>query len=284
MRRWARSPRVRAAVGVAAIALLAAGTWVAIDNVPPGTELRPWPIVALVVLGTPWGLLLLSAEIDLMSRLVGVRLPATTRLRVAVLGIAFNLLPLPGAAATRLDALVGAGVRVRRASGAIVTVGVVWIAVSLLFAGVALVGTSWAALAFLAGGAAAVVAVAVIVLRSLPDARPGDVARLVGLEVVFTLTTAARFALALVALDAAVPAGGAVAMAASEALAKAVGVVPGGLGLQEGLAVLFGEVAGIPAAVALLAALVDRITRLVGVLASALVVLPLERRKRVAAA
>jgi hypothetical protein len=274
-----RSTRVQAAIGVATVLLLAVGAWLAVDNLPPTSELRWWPMVVLVVVGTPWGFMILAAEVGMTGRLAGVSLDRAVRLRVAIIGTAMNQLPLPGAAVTRLDALVGAGVGIGRATAATLTVGVTWVAVASAVAGVALIGLSWASVVFLVVAVLATLAALALIRRSLPAVGPGDLVRLCALEIVFTATSAARFALALAALNAAIPIRGVATMAASAAFASAVGLAPGGIGIREGLATLLGPAAGVPAAIALLAALVNRATAIVGALVTSLVAMPVIHRQ-----
>jgi hypothetical protein len=274
-----RPRRLQIIVGVVSVVVLAVGTAIAIGNVPTGEELEWWPIAVLVVLGTPWQLLILSSEISLIGRLADVRPQRRTCLRVAILGTSFNLLPIPGAALTRLDALLATGAEVGRATGAIVAVGMIWLAVALWVAGVALIGTSWiSALLLAAGGLAAIVTITVL-RRYLPHVHRADLGRVVLLESIFVLTHAARLSLALVAVGVARPIRAPLAMAASSAISSALGIAPGGLGIREGLATVMGDLAGIAASTALVAAVVDRAAALAGTLISSVCILPILHRR-----
>lgn len=276
-----RRPRSRRAQGLivaVALVVLTVSTYAAVRRVPAGTELAWWPVALLIVVGTPWSVVLLSTEVGVTGRLVGVDLPAVVRVRVAVLGTAFNLLPIPGAAVTRLDALIGAGARGRAAATSVVTVGLVWVSMSAIIAAVAVAPTSWLWVALAVGGLVVGAGAAGLLRRALPSAAGGDIARLVLVELGFSLTAAARFALSLLALGEAFAPRTALTMAASASLSSAIGIVPGGLGVKEALATAFGAAAGVPAAVALLAALVNRVAELVGALVTGLVVLPFTHR------
>jgi hypothetical protein len=273
-----RPRRLQIIIGAFAVVILALGTTIAIGNLPSGAELEWWPIAVLLVVGTPWHLLILSAEVSLTGRLADVRLPRRTCLRVAVIGTSFNLLPIPGAALTRLDALLARGGGVGRATGAIVAVGMIWLAVALWIAGLALIGTSWVSVLLLVGGGLAAMATVTVIRRYLPHVHRTDLGRVVLLEASFVLTHAIRLALALVALGVTAPIRAPLVMAASSAISSALGIAPGGLGIREAIATVLGDLAGITASTALLAAVVDRAAALAGTLISSVCVLPLLHR------
>lgn len=259
-----RDPRARLAVAALAVVGLAVGAILAARALPDGTDVTWWPVVVLAAAGGPWVLVLTTLEVRLTARIVGVHLTVPSAARTALIGTSANLLPVPGAAFVRLVALRDAGVKAARAGLAVTATGIGWVAVSLLAAGVALV-PSPRAVPFLAAAAGAGAAFAVLLHRARPvSALPRIALRVVALESLFVATTAARFAICLYALDAGAGADRALVLALSTALAAAVGMFPSGLGLREAIATGLGPVASVPASVALVAAVLDRLAAFAG--------------------
>lgn len=281
-----RSARFQTGAVIVAIVILVGGTALALGSLPPRDELTWWPVVVLIVVGTPWQLCLLTLEVSLLGRIAGVTLARTTSLRVAVLGTAFNLLPIPGAVVTRLDALVVAGAGVGVATGAIIVVGVIWLSIALLIAGGVLIGTTWFSVLFLAAGVATGAGTVVLVRRSRRHLGRRELASVCVLESAFVLTHATRLLLAFVAVGVSAPLSAPLAMASSTAISTSLGIVPGGLGVREGLATFLGGVAGVAVGTALVVAVIDRAAAMISALLGGAVVLPLlnrhDRRSRAA--
>lgn len=96
------------------------------------------------------------------------------------------------------------------------------------------------------------------------------------------MTTVAglRFFFVLVAFGFDVSIGQALALATSGILATAVGIVPGGLGLRELLAGAFAPLVALSASVGVLAAIVNRIAGMVGLMAVSAVLTVVSRAER----
>ena len=238
-----------------------------------------WPLVVVLVLGTPATIAVNAAELRAMGAcLEPVRTIGWIRaVRVVVLATAANLLPLPGGAMVRIHALRdpgrGPGAGVGAATSITAVAALLWVGTAVLIAGLAgvaaapLVGT----LGVLAGAAAVVVSLAA--LRAIAGGwRPRASARLVAVEVATTLVHAARLYLVLVALDVAVVPTQVLVLGAASPVAAAAGVFPAGLGLAELLSALLAPLAALAAAAGLTA---TALARVIGLLGTGLLALPL---------
>ena len=271
---WVTGRRPRSATAdrallVAAVLLFVVAFALGLRTVPPGTvDVTAWPF-ALVVLAVPATSVANALEYAVAARIGGRRVVGWEAIEVSVLSSAANLLPLPGAALVRVRAMRRAGTSYRRALSVTAVVGGAWLATSLVLAGALLAVRRDAAVA--GPGIAAVLVIGLlglvasaVAVRSL--AAGGEALRLsaalLATEVLTVALAGLRYLLVLrgLGLDAGLEQ--AVALTVAGVLASAIGFVPGGLGLREALAGVIAGLVGLPAAVGVLAAAVDRLVAL----------------------
>jgi hypothetical protein len=265
----------------------AIGTAFAIRDFPHTHHPHDYTLLALVVLiGPPAVVTLNTIEFTLSARLLSQPVTLGHAARIAVLGTAANQLPLPGAVIVRTQALASGGAGYRRALVANLSIGLAWLGSSFTMAGLLQLHGRVPALGmgFAAAGVAMLVACERIVHRaSSPEGPRFMAARIVATETALVLVQAARLALVLHGFGVRVSPAQAVALALSGVLAAALGIVPGGVGVREGLAAGIGPVVGLPASVSLVATAFDRLADLavVGLAALAITIATHRARDRV---
>ena len=248
--------RVLAVVTVAVIVVAAV---LSFRSLPDTDTLRWWPLVLVGLVGVPLTVALNGLEYVVAGRMVGVPVGGWAALRISVYGSAANLLPIPGAALVRIQALRREGTGTGRATVTLGAVGLAWLAVSFGLAGALLLPTKPGVGAlFLVGGLAGLAVTAVLV-RSTNR----DLAALVMVEIGFAISQAGRLYLCLLALDQDPSAAQAFALGISVAVGSAIGFLPGGLGIREAVAALLSPLVGLPASVGFLATVLDRVVGLV---------------------
>lgn len=183
LRRPPATGRRRSLLLVAAALLFLGAMAFAVGSLPDGELHVRWPLVVLTgVVGAPALLVMNGVEYAMSARLVGHRVDRRDAMAVAVYGGAANLLPLPGTALVRLQALTRQGAGVRRAAGSTGIVAIAWLGAAG-FVGApaaALGGTWWLAAVLLAGAGATVPLVRASTTRlgrsapGAPAARHGD--------------------------------------------------------------------------------------------------------------
>lgn len=263
------SPRARRVLSFLALALFIGGLAVAVPNLDLTLDefaFGPLLLVALVL--TPLTIVTNAAELRVMADATqdpGARLSWVEAVRVVVLATAANVLPIPGAALVRIQAL-----RTRGASGAAST-GInlagagAWIGTGLVVAGLALLGVGgWRAVVALLVGIAGCVIAGFVTSRV---ARPGrwrrSFARLLVVESLATVVHGVRLLAVLAALQASVGLVPSLVIAVSAPLSAAAGIFPSGVGLAEALSALLGPLVGVAAAAALTATALNRVIGLV---------------------
>jgi hypothetical protein len=128
------------------------------------------------------------------------------------------------------------------------------------------------------GGAGALLAMVLLLRRSTAAAFSFAI-QVIAVEAVLVVLTAVRLAGVLNAIGVGVSATQAVALSLSDALAAAVGVFPGGLGLREAMAGGLSVLIDLPPAAGVLAAALDRVAALLILsLAAALVIMQRARK------
>ncbi len=179
---------------------------------------------------------------------------------VAVAGTAANLLPIPGAALVRIEALTASGATGRSATRATIAIGTIWITVSSILAGILLLGVNVVAGAIALSVGVAAGVTAGILMRRGTSAR--WTLRVVAIEGALAITALRLWAVAA-ALGIELQLRAATIMAVSYAVSSAVGFFPGGLGLREALTSGLGTLAGAPRSVGFVLSAVDRVIGLV---------------------
>ncbi len=258
-----RSPRVeRALLVLSALVFLGAGYFAfqRFPDVEGGLEW--WPLLLGSVGGVPPTVFLNGMEFHTSALMVGHRVPASRALRVTVIANAANLLPLPGAALVRVQALRQLGPGYREAVSATALIGAGWVAITVLIAGVAqlalgspALGAAWTAVALVG----LVIAYAWMSRRVGAERAPALAVRVALIEVAFVVVNGLRLFLIIEGLGFDVDATQAVALTVAGAAAAAVGIFPGGLGLREAIAAGISPLVGLPVAVGLMATVVHRL-------------------------
>ncbi|CAN5550710.1 hypothetical protein BH18ACT1_BH18ACT1_09850 [soil metagenome] len=224
-----------------------------------------WLLAVLPLVAVPVTVALNALEYTATAGLLRLGVPFGEALRISVLSTAANLLPLPGAVLVRARALRQLGASYGKACFSAALVGVAWLGVTGVVAGVLqlLFGER------LLGAATGVVGAAVLaafVLAARRDPAVDGSRRRVGEVVLIELGAVAvgalRLWLVLHGLGYDVSVTNAVALSVAGVLASALGFFPGGLGLRELLAAGIAPLVGLPADVGVLATAVDRVAGL----------------------
>lgn len=261
------TPAQQRGILVVSAAAFVVATVVAARNLPPiDGEIR-WFAFALVgLLGVPATLWNNGAEFGVIARLTGYRVAPLQRLRIAAIGTAANLLPIPGSILVRGETLRRRGAPLRSVGWATAMTALLWMGCTALVAGglvAALssnraVGLATAAVgAVLCGGAGASV-----LRRDGLDRRPLVLAHIVAVELASIGIGGLRLwgVLYGIGYDAGIDE--AVALTVAGVITSAVGFAPGGLGVRELAAAAISPVVGLSPAVGLLAASVNRLIEL----------------------
>jgi hypothetical protein len=263
------SPRARRVLSALAIALFVGGLAVAIPNLDVSlAELAIGPLLLVAVVLTPLTIVANAAELRVMADATqdpGRRLGWLEAIRVVVLATAANVLPIPGAALVRIQALRTRGASAAAATGINLAGAGAWIGTGLIAAGVALLGVGgWRAVVALAVGIAACVVAGIVTVRV---ARPGRWRRsfvmLLVVELLATIVHGVRLLAVLAALQVSLGLVESLVIAVSAPLSAAAGIFPSGVGLAEALAALLGPLVGVAAAAALTATALNRVIGLV---------------------
>lgn len=257
-RRWAM---VVAFVGFVVAAVLSA------TNFPETEGPIAWHLILIgTVVGAPLSVLLNAFEYRSTAKSIGHNVDLWTALRVTVLGSAANMLPLPGSALVRMQAMTAMGSTARSAGAASLMAGLVWVGATITLAGAAqiVVGGAVSAGAAVTALGTAITAAGLVLLRRRGAAVFWSVGpALVLIEVLFVALAALRLYLILRGLRVDVGAADALGLTVAAAVATAAGIAPAGLGLREALTGGISPLVGIPAAAGIGAAVVDRIARMV---------------------
>jgi hypothetical protein len=264
---------------VGALIFLGGAAFAVRDLELPPEGVRLAPVLVVAVLLVPMTIAVNATELVALGRLLGQRLGVRTAIRVVVLGTAANLLPLPGAAALRIQALAGGGATYAAATGVNLAAAFSWLGAAGAVGGVALVTEGRASL----GVAVTAVGLTALILSSLVawrlatvDAPARPLVLLVAAELVTVVVHALRLVLLLAAIGAGTSFAAGTVVGTSGPLAAAAGVFPAGLGVAEALAAGAGTLVAVPAAAAFAAAALNRLIGY-GVLAVAVAVPALRR-------
>lgn len=247
---------------IATAAFLGGAAWAWIDV--RETITLDWRfLLANAALGVPLTIALNATEYRLGAGLVGARPTFGDAMTVSILGSAANLLPLPGAALVRIRALRQEGSGYGKATRVTAAIGVAFVAIAGAVAAIAAAVIDATAIAWAFGAIAAVGAVIVtVILGGAHRPSAGWTLRLIAIEVAALALIAGRFALSFRAIGVTPTLATVSLMAAAGPLASASGILPGGIGLREGLAAFLADQAGTAAASGFLAVALDRVIAL----------------------
>jgi hypothetical protein len=285
IRRPAPGP-LRTAILIFAVVFFVGGVAYSLSHFPSGHGHARWWLLVLVAIVGPAGFTVCNVvEYKLTARLAGYSVSWAHGFRVAILGSAANLLPLPGAMLVRTRALAGMGATYGAALGSALTVGLIWLGTASTLTGILQLGGTHRAVG--AGTGAAGIVVLLVAYRILARRRPGAegavlMIRLMIVEAALTSFAALRLYLVVEGFGFHTTAAQAVALSLAGVLATVTGVVPGGLGVREGLSALIGPLVGLSANLSLLAAAFERFVDLIVVGLASIVILAFDRRRPVA--
>lgn len=256
-----RSPRVERTLLVVALVVFVLSAWFGWQSLPDvddGTQLWVLGLAALAAVGA---LLINGGEFAMSSAFLGRRIPPMAAFHVSVLSTAANAMPIPGAVVMKTRALRQQGQSYKRSVAVTAAMGVMWVAVALVFVGLlqALTDDPVIGLVFLAPGVVGVVTAGALIRSSAPGRLGSRVAAAFGLETASVASAAIRIHLITVALGHDAPLRQSAAFAAAAIIASAVGIFPGGLGLRELLSAGTAGLIGLDPAIGLVVSAVDRI-------------------------
>jgi uncharacterized membrane protein YbhN (UPF0104 family) len=243
-----------------------------LEALPSGErDLRWWPIIASSVIGVPILVVLNGMEYVASGAVLGHRISFRDSLPVAIYARAANLLPIPGAALIRMQALKRQGSTYGKAASATMAVALYWLGTSLVVGGIVLV-PSHVVLALLiigGGGLACVlghVAVRGLVARRTDDPPPSEAlrrsAQLFAVEAGIIVIRGLRFWLLMIGFDLGGSFAGAMVLPVAGVLASAIGFFPSGLGIREVISGGLSRLVGDTAASGVLASGLDHVVSL----------------------
>jgi hypothetical protein len=258
-----RSARTQRLVLAAALAVFVVSAVVAVralDGIPLADDWYLWLLLAAALSLVTF--CINAAEFAVSAWFLSVRPGVADSLRVSILASAANVMPVPGAALVRTQALKRLGLGYRKAISATAVIGLAWVATGALVAGALLVPageTALGAVTLVAGVVGWAVAVALLVTQVGALGARRALPRIVAVEIASVGAGVVRTWVVLRALGFDAGAAEAAALAAAGIVASAAGIFPGGIGLREALSAGVGAIVGLPAAAGALMAAVDRV-------------------------
>lgn len=268
---------------LSAVALFVVVSAISFASLPGGLHVH-WVVLPILVLVlAPLTALANAAEFRVMGAINNHRigwLPAT---RLAILASAANLLPMPGGVMIRAQALRQRGSTYRHAFAVNAAAMGAWIGVASIVISVLMAATSsrWLAVVILLlFGLGCLLCVGVLLRQVNRSAHLKYLAQFIVVEGLTVAIGGARIFLAFKLIGLSASAVQAVALTAAQIIASAIGIFPGGLGLRELLAGVIATAVHLPAAEAVSAAAVDRVTVQLSIALFALALLPTWRRRR----
>jgi len=266
-----------------AVVLFVGFTLVAFRALPPIEQPIRWELILIAgLVCVPVITALNALEYRAMAHFADHHPPALEIIQVSIMGSAANLLPIPGAVVVRLANLHKGGVKVTRGLNLTAIIGITWVGSACVLGGAAqLLSHPDFGGAALALGISLMTVSLILLSRTLP---PGTRARgaveLVAIEAGFVTMQALRLFLVAAALRFDVSFAQATALVIAAVSAAAIGFLPAGLGVREGIAAILSPIVGIPAAVGLVITAVDRVINLVVLSVFAGIVTLLTRKQR----
>ena len=229
------------------------------------SRVEPAPLLILFAIGAPVGMVLNSVELWAISRIAGGPIGWRASLEITVYGSATNMLPLPGAALTKVAAMKAHGIGYGKGSAMILLSYAIWGGLAFLYSGGALwlLGQGTAAAGFLALGCT------LLLGGAFGFARFGTW-RLIGVVALMRLVSfpleALRYMLALAALSASVAFTQASVFVVASFLGSAVMLAPSGLGIGETMVALLSPLIEVDPAFGFTAAAAGRAVWMAGLM------------------
>ena len=239
-------------------------TVLAARSLPPlEGDVRWGFFVAVGLLGAPTRIWLTGEEFNVLARLTNRKVSRPERIRVALIGAAANLLPLPGSVLVRAEVLRRRGASLGSIGRATATMAAMWAGTTALVAGSLLAALSERRLLGLAGAACGVAICAgatAVILRRRHLYRRGRVAAfLFAIEATFIFFGGIRMWAVMYGLGFSVGIEQATALTVAGLVTNAVGFAPAGLGIRELTTAAISPIVGLPASVGLLTAALMRL-------------------------
>lgn len=274
--------KLKRIVLIAAAFFLLGGLVMAVRQQPVSLADLNWlPVFLVIAVGVPLTICFNTADYMLTGRFLGRGIPFARALEVTVIGMAANMLPLPGGTLVRVAGLKSEGAGFKNATFAVLVAASLWIAVALVYAGVAvlIVSPHPAGIVFVVLG----LAILVFSIHRLWQASRGSALalRLLGAKIVLILADSLRLYWCLSALGMMATFAQASGLALSGAVGNMVSVVPAGLGIREAAAAGLAPIVGLSLASGFLAAAVNRVLGLATLVPlAALLAARVSRRQR----
>jgi uncharacterized membrane protein YbhN (UPF0104 family) len=258
------------------------GAALSLTRLEVSSEDLHWAAITVAVL---LGLLLIplnALEYAMSGQVAGTRVAFGEAVGVTVVASAFNVLPVPAGTVVRMRGLHRAGSATTTALVATGFVGLTWLSWGLVVGAVSLfvLGSAGFATLFLGGGIAGLGAGWVMIRHKSAATRRRLLLLTSLLELCFLVLGALRFYLVVVGIGVSVEPAQAVVLAVSSVLASTLGVIPGGLGVWEGVSAALAVLVSLPAAAGFLAAAILRVAGIVQYSLSALVLVAVRSRAR----
>lgn len=263
------TPRGRRLSLIGSAVVFAIAMALSIRGLPDGErDLQWWAILVTGLVGIPLLIVLSGVEYTASAAILGHRVRLRDSLAIALYARAANLLPIPGAALVRMQALKRAGSSYGKAASATMATALFWLAGALLVGGVVLVPFHLLiALGFLAGGALTT-ALGYAAVRSIVSRRDatGEAVRrsavLLVIELAMVAIRGVLFWFVMIGFDIGGSFQGAMVLPVAVVLASAIGFFPAGLGVREVIAAGLAGLVGDTASSGALASGLDRLVSL----------------------
>jgi uncharacterized membrane protein YbhN (UPF0104 family) len=255
LRAWMRSVRVPLLLAGAAMFLF--GTWWSFGQLRLSADDFQLRFLVLLLLMMPASLLYSGIGLQLIARSGGVRIPLGQATMTACHASLAEALPIPGGAIVRSGALMVRGVGLVRSVALVTANAVLWIAISAVGAGLAILPYSViAAVCLLATGGAGMAGILgwLVWNAGLRTALYCLVHRIAGVVLL-----SMRLFLAFQSIGVALPFAKALPVTLAMITGSAASITPAGLGASEILAALIAGVVHVKPAAAFLAVGLDRV-------------------------
>ncbi|MDG2027310.1 MAG: hypothetical protein P8J50_09385 [Acidimicrobiales bacterium] len=268
-------PRMRATLLlVTTVGVVVASVWAWQSADLDLADLDWLPLIALFAIAAPLSLGLKAAEFRVAAAIADQRPSLRRCLDVAVLSSAANLLPLPGSLLVTVHSLSEDGTNYGTAVNASAVPGLTWLSVTGMVGGaaIAIEGNVWLGLTAVAGGLLIAVVANTMFRRTAPaEGRVSLAFVIIAVEAGWLAVSALRLSLAVTALGVSIEPLQAVALSVAGAITVAIGFVPGGLGVREGLIAALAPIIGLDVETGVLLGSLDRVVWLAFLALAALV-------------
>lgn len=270
------SPRSKGIVLLVSLLVFVGGIVFSVRQNPNLVKDISWSFIALILLvGVPITVCINAIRFILTGKVLRQRIPIANALNITVLSTAANMLPLPGGILVRIAGLKTVETSYKEGVSATILIFAVWAAMTCLYSASALCLMSLrftlvSMILFFVG--IVLLTVSIYTLRKM-EVNTWLIFAVSGNELVATVTDAFRLWLCFLALSETTTFIQSSVLTISAVAGSAVGVIPAGLGLREAVTALIGPVVSVTATAGFVAAALNRLLGLAGILPIALVLL-----------